>query len=95
MISLFQEDEQVDAVATKVQTSFTVKLTAFDAAKKVPLIKEIKAAVEGMNLVQVFILDRPSPYFCNLYTQLRRSNHSNYLDWADSDTNPPLGVWCG
>jgi len=46
------EDEQEAAVSTKVQTSFTLKLTAFDAAKKVPLIKEIKAAVEGMNLVQ-------------------------------------------
>ena len=40
-------------MSQKVQTSFTVKLNSFDAAKKVPLIKELKACVEGMNLVQV------------------------------------------
>jgi large subunit ribosomal protein L7/L12 len=36
-----------------VQTEFTVKLMKFDETKKVALIKEIKALVEGMNLVQV------------------------------------------
>lgn len=35
------------------QTSFKVMLKEFDAAKKIPLIKEIKAAVPGINLVQV------------------------------------------
>ena len=35
------------------QTSFTVKLSAFDDKKKIALIKEIKASVEGLNLVQV------------------------------------------
>lgn len=37
----------------KVQTEFTVKLMKFDETKKVALIKEIKALIEGMNLVQV------------------------------------------
>jgi large subunit ribosomal protein L7/L12 len=35
-----------------IQTSFTVKLNKFDPARKVAIIKEIKALVEGMNLVQ-------------------------------------------
>ncbi|XP_037074312.1 39S ribosomal protein L12, mitochondrial-like [Pollicipes pollicipes] len=47
-----EEEEAEEQVAQKVQTSFTVKLNSFDAAKKVPLIKELKACVEGMNLVQ-------------------------------------------
>ncbi|CAH3143560.1 unnamed protein product [Porites lobata] len=33
-------------------TEFTVKLTQFDAASKVKLIKEIKNLVQGLNLVQ-------------------------------------------
>ena len=49
------QDEE-DAPKPKAQTSFTVKLTKFDEAKKIALIKEIKNVVEGMNLVQV----RPS-----------------------------------
>lgn len=36
----------------QVQTNFTVKLLSFDDAKKIPLIKELKNCVEGMNLVQ-------------------------------------------
>lgn len=44
-----EEEEEAPAV---VQTSFTLKLDAFAADKKVALIKEIKANVEGMNLVQ-------------------------------------------
>jgi large subunit ribosomal protein L7/L12 len=36
-----------------VQTEFTVKLMKFDETKKVALIKEVKALIEGMNLVQV------------------------------------------
>ena len=50
--ALAEEEEGEQQVSQKVQTSFTVKLNAFDAAKKVPLIKELKACVEGMNLVQ-------------------------------------------
>merc|ERR1719499_2633772 len=47
-----EEEEEAVAAPTAIQTSFTVKLEKFDAAKKVALIKEIKAIVEGMNLVQ-------------------------------------------
>ena len=48
-----QSDEEEEAAApVAVQTSYTVKLNGFDAAKKVALIKELKAQVEGMNLVQ-------------------------------------------
>ncbi|OQV13093.1 putative 39S ribosomal protein L12, mitochondrial [Hypsibius exemplaris] len=43
------EDE---APKKKEKTTFTVRLTKFDDAKKVPLIKEIKTIVEGLNLVQ-------------------------------------------
>merc|ERR1719244_1489337 len=46
------EEEEAAAAPQAVQTSFTVKLNKFDAAKKVAIIKEIKNIVEGMNLVQ-------------------------------------------
>ena len=46
-------EEEVEEVApVAIQTSFTLKLNSFAADKKVALIKEIKANVEGMNLVQ-------------------------------------------
>merc|ERR1712112_433773 len=47
-----QEEEEEEVAPQVVQTSFTVKLNKFDAAKKVAIIKEIKNIVEGMNLVQ-------------------------------------------
>ena len=47
-----EEEEEAVAAPTAIQTSFTVKLEKFDAAKKVAIIKEIKSIVEGMNLVQ-------------------------------------------
>ncbi|EDV27307.1 uncharacterized protein TRIADDRAFT_20666, partial [Trichoplax adhaerens] len=43
---------QEPAEEEEVQTEFTVKLMKFDDASKVKLIKEIKALVDGMNLVQ-------------------------------------------
>nr|CAG4648456.1 EOG090X0O3H [Moina brachiata] len=46
------KEEEDEAPKPKAQTSFTVKLTKFDEAKKIALIKEIKNVVEGMNLVQ-------------------------------------------
>ncbi len=46
------EEEEEQADAAPVQTSFLLKLEAFDAGKKVALIKEIKSQVEDMNLVQ-------------------------------------------
>merc|ERR1719391_1953185 len=47
-----EEVDEEAAASQVVQTSFTVKLNKFDAAKKVAIIKEIKNIVEGMNLVQ-------------------------------------------
>ncbi|GFT66220.1 39S ribosomal protein L12, mitochondrial [Nephila pilipes] len=44
-----QEEESEPAVT---KSSFTVKLTGFDPAKKVAVIKEVKNFIEGMNLVQ-------------------------------------------
>ena len=45
-------EEEEEAAPAAVQTSFTLKLESFAADKKVALIKEIKANVEGFNLVQ-------------------------------------------
>ncbi|KAK0077550.1 hypothetical protein PV325_003765 [Microctonus aethiopoides] len=45
------KEEEVEA-PQRVQTSFTLKLTKFDEKQKVPLIKEIKTLLPGMNLVQ-------------------------------------------
>lgn len=45
------EDDE-EAAPKKIQTSFKVKLMKFDDKQKVPLIKEIKNLLEGMNLVQ-------------------------------------------
>ena len=46
------KEEEEEQAPVAVQTSFTLKLDAFDAGKKVALIKEIKNNIEGMNLVQ-------------------------------------------
>lgn len=45
-------DDEEEVAPQKVQTSFKVKLMKFDEKQKVPLIKEIKNLLEGMNLVQ-------------------------------------------
>ncbi|XP_064105247.1 large ribosomal subunit protein bL12m-like [Macrobrachium nipponense] len=47
-----QEEDEEAVGPSKVQTSFTVKMNKFDAAKKVAVIKEVKALLEGYNLVQ-------------------------------------------
>lgn len=44
--------DEEEAAPKKIQTSFKVKLMKFDDKQKVPLIKEIKNLLEGMNLVQ-------------------------------------------
>ncbi|XP_018334616.1 39S ribosomal protein L12, mitochondrial-like [Agrilus planipennis] len=44
-----EEDEEAPKAK---KTSFTVKLTKYDEKQKIPLIKEIKGLLEGMNLVQ-------------------------------------------
>ena len=46
------EEEEEEEAPAAIQTAFTIKLKEFDTAKKVALIKELKAQVEGMNLVQ-------------------------------------------
>ena len=45
-------EEAEEEAPAAIQTSFTLKLESFEADKKVALIKEIKANVEGYNLVQ-------------------------------------------
>ncbi|XP_032230679.2 39S ribosomal protein L12, mitochondrial isoform X2 [Nematostella vectensis] len=47
-----QEAASEEAEKEAEPTEFTVKLTGFDAAAKVKLIKEIKNLIPGMNLVQ-------------------------------------------
>uniref|UniRef100_A0A0P4WYX2 Ribosomal protein L7/L12 C-terminal domain-containing protein n=1 Tax=Scylla olivacea TaxID=85551 RepID=A0A0P4WYX2_SCYOL len=47
-----EEDDEEAAAPAKVQTSFTLKMNKFDETKKVALIKEVKAKLEGFNLVQ-------------------------------------------
>ncbi|XP_005092988.1 39S ribosomal protein L12, mitochondrial isoform X1 [Aplysia californica] len=47
-----KEEDEEEAAPKREKMSFTVKLTKFDAGKKVALIKEIKSVVEGLNLVQ-------------------------------------------
>lgn len=44
--------EEEDEAPQAVKSSFTVKLMKFDEKQKVPLIKEMKSLIEGMNLVQ-------------------------------------------
>lgn len=44
-------DDDEDAAPKAVKTVFNVKLMKYDEKQKVPLIKEIKALIEGMNLV--------------------------------------------
>lgn len=46
------QEEEEEAAPVKVQTSFTLKLNKYDESKKVSLIKEVKARLEGFNLVQ-------------------------------------------
>lgn len=59
------DDEGATAAA---KTSFTVKLTKFEDAKKVALIKEIKKLVEGINLVEAkrFVEECPKVIRSNL-----------------------------
>lgn len=45
-------DDEEEAAPQAVKSSFTVKLMKYDEKQKVPLIKEVKALIEGMNLVQ-------------------------------------------
>ena len=64
-----KKDEEEEAEAPKpVKSSFRLKLLKYDEAKKVALIKEIKALGENMNLVQAkkFIESVPQIYRDNI-----------------------------
>ncbi|XP_014778913.1 39S ribosomal protein L12, mitochondrial [Octopus bimaculoides] len=45
-------EDTEEAPLKQEQTIFSVKLVSFDAAKKIPVIKEIKNLMSGFNLVQ-------------------------------------------
>jgi len=46
-----EEEEEIVLPEEPVQTLFTVKLTAFDASKKVKLVKVVKTLMPDFNLV--------------------------------------------
>jgi len=50
-VSILKAEEEEAAAPQKM--SYTVKLTGFDADKKIALIKELKNLIPGTNLVQV------------------------------------------
>ncbi|KAL1116027.1 hypothetical protein AAG570_005522, partial [Ranatra chinensis] len=54
-------EEEEEVAPKQVQTSFTVKLMKYDEKQKVALIKECKALLEGMNLVQAKKFVESSP----------------------------------
>lgn len=53
MLPLSLSQSEPEEVA--VQTEYTVKLMKYADDSKIKLIKEVKALMEGMNLVQVLI----------------------------------------
>ena len=50
---VFVQAEEEEAEKKVEKMSYNVRLIKFDEKKKVALIKQIKALIEGMNLVQV------------------------------------------
>ena len=63
------KEEEAEAEAPKaVKTSFKLKLVKYDEAKKVALIKEVKALGDNMNLVQAkkFIESVPQVFRDNI-----------------------------
>ena len=65
---LVQEEEE-EVAPRQEKMVFTVKLTQFDAAKKVQLIKAIKSLIPNMNLVQV----RQSLCVCSVFIKAIKS----------------------
>lgn len=63
-----QEEEVEEAMPKATKSSFRLKLVKFDDAKKVALIKEIKALGENMNLVQAkkFVESLPQVFRDNI-----------------------------
>ena len=66
---LVQEEEEEEVAPRQEKMVFTVKLTQFDAAKKVQLIKAIKSLIPNMNLVQV----RQSLSVCSVFIKAIKS----------------------
>lgn len=62
-----QAAEEEEAPAKKEKTHFTVKLTELKAADKVKLIKEVKNCIQGLNLVQVSLLQSPFRIISSLW----------------------------
>ncbi|XP_076458910.1 large ribosomal subunit protein bL12m-like [Babylonia areolata] len=56
-----KEEEEEEVAPRKEKMAFTVKLTKFDDAKKVQLIKAIKGLIPNMNLVQAKKFVESSP----------------------------------
>jgi large subunit ribosomal protein L7/L12 len=63
-----EEEKEADEQPKAVKTSFKLKIIKYDEAKKVALIKEIKALGENMNLVQAkkFIESVPQVFKDNI-----------------------------
>lgn len=63
-----KEEEVEEALPKATKSSFKLKLVKFDDAKKVALIKEIKALGENMNLVQAkkFVESLPQVFRDNI-----------------------------
>jgi len=47
-----EPEEEEEAAPAVVQTEFTVKLKSYDAKAKIKIIKEMKSAISGINLVE-------------------------------------------
>lgn len=54
----------------KEKTQFTVKLTELKAADKVKLIKEVKNCIQGLNLVQVRVINVCLFYCLKVFTSI-------------------------
>uniref|UniRef100_A0A0R3QQQ1 Ribosomal_L12 domain-containing protein n=1 Tax=Brugia timori TaxID=42155 RepID=A0A0R3QQQ1_9BILA len=52
LFSILEEGAKMEKPQPSQKTFFSVKLTKVDDSKKIPLIKEVRAIVEGFNLVQ-------------------------------------------
>ena len=48
-----KEEEEDEGARPTAQSVFKVRLIKYDETKKVPVIKQVKDAVENINLVQV------------------------------------------
>jgi hypothetical protein len=65
-VFLFQkkEEEEDEGARPTAQSVFKVRLIKYDETKKVPVIKQVKDAVENINLVQVSTI-----FLLNIFSQ--------------------------